>query len=89
MARECVEKFAELMEERLAANDYKCGWADADTDYLLGRIEDEVHELKEALFEHDWVRTGSKELAINVRKECADVANFAMMIADVLCDETI
>jgi NTP pyrophosphatase (non-canonical NTP hydrolase) len=87
MTRECVEWFAKLMEEQLKANDHKGGWSDEDTDYLLGRLDEEVQELKDALVTYYFEishRGECQKLAKNVRKECADVANFAMMIADTL-----
>lgn len=61
--------FAQKMEERLAANDDKGGWGTESDEYLIKRIKEETEEL---------------EVAINsqIADEAADVANFAMMIAD-------
>lgn len=73
--RPALLRFAESMEERLCANDHKGGWNDEATIYLFRRLKEEVGELEEAL------KTGSGD---EIRHECADAANFAMMIADVL-----
>ena len=61
----------ESMEKRLAANDHKGGWEDSTEDWLFSRMIQEVGELNKAL----GLRNGIVEKA-------ADVANFAMMLAD-------
>jgi len=61
------------MEERLRANDHKGGWGDSDCYWLLKRLRMETKELSDAL----WDGPDSQ-----IQKEAADVANFAMMIAD-------
>jgi len=88
--RESVDKFAELMENRLRENDHKGGWSNENTDWLFKRLLDESDELKKAMDEYDVYqmaytpRPGElQDRRRNVRKECADVANFAMMIADL------
>lgn len=85
-----VQAFADLMEQQLRANDHKPGWKgeDAISD-LFPRLIEEAEELQEAL--QQWaVRVGWGESALylpqnvaRVGREAADVANFAMMIADV------
>lgn len=76
--REQVKWFAEKMEETLKVNDHKGGWgADkCSMNYLHERLQEEVIELDYAT---GIVGKEARELII---KECADVANFAMMIAD-------
>lgn len=72
--REPLRWFAEQMEARLRENDYKEGWLGEDDAWLLERLEGEAIELGEAMergYQHD-----------AVIHEAADVANFAMMIAD-------
>ena len=69
-----VQVFAEEMEKVLAANDHKPGWKLKGVAYLLGCLLAEVAELKEAL---------SHFTEEEVLRETIDVANFAMMIADV------
>ena len=61
------------MEAKLRENDHKGGW-DVNTDQeLMWRLLDEMAELRHALTYGD---------AESIVKECADVANFAMFIAD-------
>jgi NTP pyrophosphatase (non-canonical NTP hydrolase) len=72
-----VRRFAEQMELKLRENDHKGGWQDEHIYWLIQRIGDEHKELIEAvLFKTDDVHA--------IIKECADVANFAMMVADVV-----
>ena len=73
--RESVLRFAQMMEERLAANDHKGGWANETPDWLAARIVEECGELLGALAQNQ-----------AVGEECADIANLAMMVADV-CGE--
>ena len=69
-----VRAFALAMEERLRANDHKGGWRDLAVSYLMARLHEESAELDEV------VRLGgSPEQA---KHDAADVANFAMMVAD-------
>lgn len=71
-----VLKFAERMESKLAKNRHKGdrdGWINADPYELKRRLKIELAELEDAF------ELGHAEMTAN---ECADVANFAMMIAD-------
>ncbi len=86
-----VQWFASKMEEKLALNDHKTGWKDCEVDMLIDRMQEEIDELKNAWWKrkNDWGRSageGFMFVATNEEliKECADVANFAMMVADVL-----
>lgn len=70
---EAVRWFSDQMLTKLRENRGKGGWRH-ETDFsLLGSIANELHELVDALHAGD-----PKEIA----RECADVANFAMFIAD-------
>ena len=69
-----VRLFAEVMEEKLRQNDYKGGWGNTAPGDLLLRLEQEAQELRDAIEMCD---------ASAIRREAADVANFAMMVADV------
>lgn len=71
--RESVIKFAQSMEKELKANDYKGGWKGCDMRYLQSRLTQERKELTNA------IKDGNKEQIVS---ECADVANFAMMISE-------
>ena len=66
-----VQLFAAAMERELRANDYKGGWTHMTMRRLMTRLRQEVEELENA--------DGTE----SVMREAADVANFAMMIADV------
>jgi NTP pyrophosphatase (non-canonical NTP hydrolase) len=65
-----VAVFAEAMELALRENDWKGHWRHCTGTYLFNRLRGEVNELSRA--------TKPEERL----KEAADVANFAMMIAD-------
>jgi hypothetical protein len=72
--REEVAWFARKMEVQLRRHEYKGGWDDSTSEYLLDRLVQEAEELREA------IRSKKSE---RVTAEAADVANFAMMLADV------
>jgi len=66
--------FADAMEAKLKENDHKQHWSSMPMQYLIGRLAEEQEELREAI---------EGENSEEILKEAADVANFAMMIADV------
>jgi len=81
--RECVKWFGEQMESALSKHDKdrgEEGWLDEDLGWLFDRLVDEVDELEEVLETADWQEGVGQDQII---KECVDVANFAMFIADV------
>ncbi len=80
--RKEVRLFASWMEAMLQKNDHKGGWKDEDLSYLFYRLEEEIEELKKKL-PKDWLWDSVKDTT-SVIEECADVANFAMMIASNL-----
>lgn len=69
--REPLAWFARVMEKCLRENDHKPGWQSDTLEELLERLEEEVDELKSGRLSNE-----------DVIREAADVANFAMMIAD-------
>jgi len=73
--RPAVAAFAMAMELKLRRNDHKKHWRECSIEYLLKRLGDEVEELRMVI-----EANGS---AGTVLGEAVDVANFAMMIADV------
>ncbi|MGG4449621.1 hypothetical protein [Brevibacillus porteri] len=73
--REQVRWFAGQMEAKLQENDHKGGWEKCQFPFLYRRLIEEVQELRVAYEDQ------SKSLEEMIR-ESADVANFAMMIAD-------
>lgn len=84
-----VVAFANIMEAKLQENDHKGGWKTDDAEDLFVRLGEECVELSEAIglwrIQDDWRSAALHLLACrkNVAREAADVANFAMMIADV------
>jgi NTP pyrophosphatase (non-canonical NTP hydrolase) len=74
MIRPELQWFVQQMEQKLKENDHKQHWNNYDIDYLIHRIYEEQDELEIAITQ----KLSAKEII----KECADVANFAMMIAD-------
>lgn len=73
-----VAAFGELMIEKLDANDHKPTWKEEALIDLQDALEREVNELGEAIL---CIETG-EAISKDVAREAADVANFAMMIAD-------
>lgn len=72
--------FAQDMERKLQNNDHKGHWGNCDFGYLRRRLRTELRELMLALDSH---RTrGDLVSGERVISEAADVANFAMMVAD-------
>lgn len=72
--RASVMQFARLMETKLRENDHKKHWSEIPVEQLMTRIQQELFEMHDAITD--------KEPGINVAKEAADVANFAMMVAE-------
>jgi len=70
-----VRAFAEAMERRLQANDWKGGWTGCDAYAFCHRILDEYCELLVAL--------DAPQANKRVLEEAADVANFAMIVCDL------
>ncbi len=79
MPRPVVLGFAREMEAKLRANDRKGGWRYCDLRYLSYRLRRETDELVAAV---QAARNGTDEQRRAIVAEAADVANFAMMIAD-------
>ena len=83
-----TEQLRQAMESQLKANNHKEGWENCDAMWLIRRIADERAELKRAveaytqIFHLSSYETKRRILA-NILEEAADVANFAMMVADV------
>lgn len=76
-----VVAFANLMEAQLRANDHKGGWRGDTAAALHNRLLEEAEELFDALnWRSAFLGDADPE---RIGSEAADVANFAMMIADV------
>lgn len=93
-----VKTFTQAMEIVLKENDYKGGWKNCTLEYLINKLDEEVKELKEALtirqkyielnrgsrsVEDCWYDLSCKSSEENILWEASDVANIAMMLADV------
>ena len=73
--RPSLRWFAGVVEERLAANDYKGNWDDLPLELLLARLVEEASELAEAVGRDARTRDA-------IIHEAADVAAYALMVAD-------
>jgi NTP pyrophosphatase (non-canonical NTP hydrolase) len=71
-----VDLFSGDMKRKLRANVHKKHWDEVSFQYLLMRLKEEIKELEEVI-DSDYLDTFAR-----VIDEAADVANFAMMIAD-------
>lgn len=74
--RHSVLRFSRIQERILKNNDHKNGWKNLSLKWLLHRLKQEVKELEKSI---DKI---TKDTAPDIDAECADVANFAMMISD-------
>ena len=75
VVKRSIKWFAAEMRKKLMQCTDKPLWRGEKPEHLWGRMCGEIVELKEEMD-----RGGTKSAVV---KECADVANFAMMIADV------
>jgi len=71
------EEFKRQMIRKLGHNSDKKHWLNCSYDYLFSRLQEEVKELQEILLD-DKIPYKHKKMIL----ECADIANFAMMIAN-------
>ncbi len=72
--RNSVARFARSMEVVLKQNDRKGGWSNLSKNSMFNSLTSEVFELHEAIIKG--------QLGPEITKECCDIANYAMMIAD-------
>ena len=77
--RDVVLDFAKVMDNELDENDHKIGWAYLSPQWIINRIRQETNELEKAIRKN-------KPKSVTV-SECADVANFAMMLFDNITQE--
>ncbi len=85
--RPCVLHFAVEMERKLKANDWKEHWSNFSVEYLVERAAEELAELEhaiDALLDAEGTGKGLGRLALRVAEEAVDLANFAMMIGDMI-----
>ena len=72
--RQEVKDFAEAMEHKLAENDHKTHWAKQEFEHLFTGLAEEYDELVNSFEDGESVE--------QLLYEAADLANYAMMIAD-------
>lgn len=80
MIRSEVKWFAEHMESKLQENEHKTGWEDSTVDFLSVQMQRNLKELNE-MFEE--LPSNYSVFSANVIRQCSDIANYAMMIADI------
>lgn len=84
MIKNSVEWFSREMQGELLKHLDRPGWKRESIEYLMSRLKEELIELeielKKSSTIHDSADYYKREK--QVIKECADIANFAMMIAD-------
>ena len=73
--KEDLEWFVKEMVKKLDENNHKGSWKDIPINRLIDLLNWEVEELEDETYDID----SNYE---NIIKECADIANFAMMIAE-------
>lgn len=72
-----VTKYAEEIADKLGRNRHKSDWQNLDMEFLLGKLEEEVQELRAAV---------EKEPTYRVAEEAVDVGGVAAMIYDVVLE---
>lgn len=80
MIRTEVKWFAEHMESKLQDNEHKTGWTDCTVDFLSSQIRKNLNEL-DSMFQE--LPSNYSVFSANVIRQCSDMANYAMMIADI------
>ena len=72
-----INDMANHMFEKMRKNKHKAHWSTVRVSWLLDRLKEEVAELDRAMYDLNITDRRSEIIS-----ECADVANFAAMIAD-------
>lgn len=92
VVRNEVLGFSLMMEKALQRNDYKGGWQSMSTGQIMTRIYEEMRDLNTARKALDKVK-GNVVMGItsdparereDVKRQAINVANFCMMMVDVL-----
>ena len=89
--KSAIRRFGRIMLLKLRLNSHKAHWKTVDEQYLHDRAGEELFELFDALNEWEAHRGDihEAELAKAVQLECADVANFVMMISDNVAKKSL
>lgn len=83
-----VRKFAEAMERQLRVNDHKNGKLGMAAEQLMVRLREETDELHDALWLDANDPAAAAAAASTVTRKAANVANFALFIAEKFGDLT-
>lgn len=76
--------FTQVMRDKLTENQHKTTWKAEKTRWLFERLKEEAEELRAELFYYQDKNVFVDDaLRKRIAREAADVACFAMMIADV------
>jgi len=78
---DAVAQFGQKMDAVLQQNSYKRGWGDLPVSWFWLRMEDELAELRAVVIQFE---SGEPIGWEPVVKEAIDVANFSLMVLDVL-----
>jgi hypothetical protein len=76
-----LASFAVQMETVLKANDFKDGWSASSLGDLMAVVHTKVAKI-DALLAQDAQSIPESDLAVALKKEATDVANFCMMLVD-------
>ena len=79
--RPSLLRFAIEMEKQLKRNDHKGGWSDMEDQVLLRYLSQKVQEVEDIVQYESSSFLTEKDIKIIIKK-CADIGNYAMMIAD-------
>lgn len=77
--RPALKVFATRMEEELKKNDFRGTWKNEDPRSMMAKLWDEVYDLDTQLDKYNHGEGDPEQIL----KEAADVANYAMFVADV------
>ena len=77
-----VAKFAIDMESVLKDNDFKGNWKLCSAEFLSHKLTEEFCELQTIMVKMLKEQNIGQGEAVNLRKECVDLANICMFISD-------
>jgi len=76
-----VKRMAEEMEKQLQANEHKGGWKDCGLGFLLEELKKNLDVLEDVAY-RPYIQGANNPVDFYIRKKCANINNFSMMIAD-------
>lgn len=80
--RPAVDWFTDQMELKLRDNDYMLGWGNRLSLTLYGKLGESFLKLHKHILNQKHV-PNLRDIDRKIKKECIDLANYAMMIADL------